>query len=325
MSTTLFVGDVHAVVEELDDCQALMDLIDRTVANQRVDRVVFLGDQHHNHAVVRVEVMEWWRTSLRRLYKHGLNIVMLVGNHDRPNDASSKAHSLMAYDGLARVIDEPTWIENMLLVPYMHDKEEFVRLVTKAGPSEANVLVCHQTFNGALYENGFFAPDGIDPEVLSGWGKVISGHIHTPQKFGRVEYVGAPRWRTLSDANIERSLMLYDSESDRMKLIPTGMDCKPIFSTLITPQDPYSAEKPLESRGVTHVTVRGPAQFVEEQVAVIRKNHANVRIRTIPDQRQITVRESEGIAAAMERFVGTYVGKNGTKSDVLLSMLKERL
>jgi hypothetical protein len=53
-------------------------------------------------------------------------------------------------------------------------------------------IFCHQTFGGALAENGV-ALDGIPISLFDGIdARVFSGDVHVPQAIGSVTYVGAP-------------------------------------------------------------------------------------------------------------------------------------
>jgi DNA repair exonuclease SbcCD nuclease subunit len=204
MIKVLLVGDMHVVPEELQDCQKVIDAIRDTVVwgikNSKIDTAVFMGDQHHTHAVVRLEVLSFWREALLELGKL-CKVVLLKGNHDAPADINSRIHVLEAYEGLPNVvvIDKATTIDGIDFVPYM-PAQAFVETVKDL---KAPTLICHQTFQGAQYENGFFAHDGIELS-LTPHKHVFSGHIHTPQSWDKLIYVGSPRWRTVSDANVNR-------------------------------------------------------------------------------------------------------------------------
>ena len=67
----LIVGDPHVTVEELGDCQGLMALIDQTLeADPTIDHVVFLGDLHHNHRLIDVDVMVPEGFTIPKALKH---------------------------------------------------------------------------------------------------------------------------------------------------------------------------------------------------------------------------------------------------------------
>src|SRR4029077_21103318 len=107
----LHVGDPHVRQEDLTDSQALLDaVVDMANAGtpdgQTVDLVVFEGDLHHTHAITHVDVTAFWIRNLERITKPK---ILMVGNHDRGGDRSSKAHALLPYKKLIDtiVVDEP--------------------------------------------------------------------------------------------------------------------------------------------------------------------------------------------------------------------------
>lgn len=324
MASVLYVGDPHARFEDLKDCWALIDLVEEVFTSRTVHRLVFLGDQHHNHAIMHVEVLRFWRLALERLRDSVADIVLMLGNHDRSGDASSDAHALMAYKGMpgVTVVDTPRVIDNILHVPYMHDRGDFIA-ACRSSPGQ-NTVVCHQTFNGAKYENGFFAKDGVDPEDIPQV-HVLSGHIHEPQSFGKVTYLGSPRWLGFSDANSNRFINVIEHRADGEPVdiapFPTEGHLSKIFHLIDTPESP--ATLPVNSRHRYHVDVQGPAEWIDQRRNVFS---GRARLRTQrTDQAVARVRESEGISAALRRFVGTYRPQHGTATAVLERLVNARL
>jgi hypothetical protein len=208
------------------------------------------------------------------------------------------------------------------MMPYQADRGQFVELA-RSLPSRT--LICHQTFAGARYENGFYTEDGVDPALLP-QGLVLSGHIHSPQTFGKVTYLGAPRWRTLSDADVERAIWLLEFD-DRGQLVSktpfsTGEVCRQIKYRLDTPQDPVPL--PLDQRHDWRIDVRGPAAWVEVRKAQLAV--AGVKLRTFKtDVALPKVKESEGVGHAFRKYLQGYSPKHGTDLDRLEEMARERL
>lgn len=331
MMDVLYVGDPHGRPEDLDDCEALVTLVEDVVTSQKVHRITFLGDQHHTHAIMHVEVLGFWRRSLQRLLEAspGTDIYFMLGNHDQPGDASSKAHALMAYEDMPGVVvvDRPILVEGVLHVPYMHSGEAFVETCTGfAGVARPPMtLVCHQTFNGAKYENGFFAKDGVDPERVP-QKYIISGHIHDPQSFGKVVYLGSPRWLTISDANKDRFLNIVTHDEDgvpvNIKPIPTESALRKIHHIVDSPESPAD-NVVFNPKHRYHVDVQGPSEWVDSRRS---KWTGKARVRTTRlDKRIARVRESEGIDAALLRFLASYNPPRGTDRATLEKLAHARI
>lgn len=324
MGKWLVIGDVHAVVDELDDCARLIDGIVDVVGKEKPDFVLFLGDQFHNHAIINVEVMAFWRGAFKLLAGlgagNGFDVLALVGNHDMPGDSSARVHALMACEGTGvKVVDSLQRIDGCLMVPYRHTAQDFINDVTS---SKEKVVFCHQTLDGSKYENGFYAKDGASLAGLEDR-FFISGHIHTPQVFANVNYIGAPRWRSLSDVGIERAVVLFDIQNGQVKTaqaFDTGAWCQKLLRVEDRQENPLSLE--LNPQWKYIVDVFGDEEFIKSRKAV----WAGCRVRTFKTQAETKpVSESMGIHKAIQAFVDSYIPRFGTKQETLRTMVNERL
>jgi hypothetical protein len=317
MFTELYVGDPHVVPEELDDCEALMHFVEEVERDVQPDSTCILGDLHNTHNVIRCEVMAFWRRWAR-------GRKLIVGNHDYAGEGLF-IHALQAYAEIATVIERPTLVDGRLYMPYYANRSKFIA-DCNANPS--NFLVAHQTFDGSLYENGFYAPDGVDPALVS-QKEILSGHIHMPQAFGKVTYIGAPRWRSLSDANTARAIWLYTFDDvgnvvEKVKF-DTGNACRQIRYVVDTPDNPFDAtDSRHDLRHDWRIDVKGPAEYIEARKAALVG--IGLKIRTFKtDSKTVAVRESEGVATAFRGYLGRYSARFGTSVSTLGAMAAERL
>lgn len=324
MGSALYVGDVHATVDGIEDCRRLIQFVKKVADARRPDRIVFLGDQYHNHGIMHVEVMAFWKWAFNHLRGHPL--VALRGNHDAPGDEASTSHALMAHLGeVDFIVDKPMVIDGILHLPYYHSADEFVA-VCKASGEKA--VVCHQSFNGGRYDNGIYMEGGVEPNLIP-QELVISGHVHTPQEFSKVWYMGAPRWRTLSDANVDRSVWYVEHNDDgtiaSKEAFDTGDACQRIVSGIETPED--ILDVPSNPNWRYMIDIKGPVDFVNERKAYWKKTLPGVRVRTFPQTKKVkkAVRESEGLEKSFGAYMKVYTPPNGTSKDVLHKLVKERL
>jgi len=209
----LRVGDPHIKPSNIAEAESLMQFVKKTAIAAKVDRIEILGDLFHTHAVVRLEVLSFWDRWLQEL-SDVLETVVLVGNHDMTGSYDSYNHALTVFKRIKnenlRIIDKPTQIGYIGYMPYIHDAEEFVRQASRLGTA---VLVCHATFSGSQYDNGFYAPEGINPDEIQQH-TIISGHVHKEQIIakGKVDYPGTSMWQTASDANENKGIWLYEHD-----------------------------------------------------------------------------------------------------------------
>ena len=310
----LLVGDVHCVPSEIEECNSLMEKI---LSIKGYDAICFMGDQYNNHDAMSVRVMNFWHNWFSKLK----NCFVIVGNHDQSGAGLEEVHSMRAHSDQVVVVDKPTEIcSGTWAVPY-YDTEEKFRAATR---ELKGMLLCHATFDGAAYDNGFYAPDGFSLDSVAQFDGVISGHIHTPQSFSNVTYIGAPRWRTLSDANIDRHLWLYDFEKQEVvEKIPTDDACRRIWKFSDLPNEPVDLSGVSEKDDV-RVDIFGKPEHVEEREKILRAQ--GVRTRRFPDKKsRVSVKESDGIPEAFSGFVEAFSPPNGTSKEILKKEIGKRV
>lgn len=329
--TALMVGDMHVRPDDLADCENLMEgLLETLEACPQVAEIWFLGDLFHTHAWIHVDVQAFWLKWLRTLSELAL-VNVVIGNHDQAPSGNHAVQWVKETSLEVTVFDEASLHPGFAVVPYMR-KEDFLQATEELkGPS--SILICHQTFAGAQFENGFYAPEGVSPDAIS-FANVISGHIHEPQILkganSTIYYVGSPRWISLNDANSERFIHLVSisSEGDLVEIekIPTGQWCKRILRVEVTPESTWT-ERTLDLKVVGegdeyHFDLRGPKVWCEEAAALYSRYG---KVRTFPEQAHVVhVRESEGVFQAFRKFVDSYVPLNATPVAQLKTMVEER-
>jgi DNA repair exonuclease SbcCD nuclease subunit len=330
---SLVVGDPHVTPEEKDDCEKLLGLVERVASEEKVDVTIFTGDHYNNHDTVSTKVIEFWQRWHFTLKGKCKEVVVLKGNHDQTDPRTAFPHALLSHPEVF-VVDGPKLLpfmgEGVVALPYYFDNEEFMwnaRRLNEVYPA-AHTLFCHATFQGAQYENGFFAKDGIDISQVP-FKHVFSGHIHTPSKVGKAIYFGAPRARTRSDANIERYIYVleHDGVSSRfVKRIRTGPVCRRLWSFKDYPEAPINPHEHTPGKDTLWVDVFGPDEkYVRDREAFLKATFG-AETRGFPDRiKRSTISESEGIENAFQKFASDFVPPNGTSKELLFNMVEERL
>jgi DNA repair exonuclease SbcCD nuclease subunit len=206
----------------------------------------------------------------------------------------------------------------MAYLPYIHDNDEFIRIANELH-QHSHTLICHATFDGAEYENGFYAPDGIDQYKLN-YKCIISGHVHKQADLGKVWYPGTPRWLTSSDANEEKGIWIVEhTESEdpgfEATIRSTYNICMPIVNIQWTEGEP---EPTLPERANTSIELIGSSSFVNRGKELF-KGKAKLKTK-ITDR---VVRENRKASASVLDFLDN-VYKTGVNKDKLKTYLKEK-
>jgi DNA repair exonuclease SbcCD nuclease subunit len=274
----LRAGDPHVRPTNIGESHKVMEMVRSLALSHKVDRIEILGDLLHTHAIIRLEVLEFWSYWLRELAEIKETLV-LVGNHDMVGDHNSISHSLSVFQqdlalqsrGLT-IVDAPMTRGIYAYLPYYHDKEHFLTSAKYLADHEnAKVLVCHQTITGAQYDNGFYAPDGIDPSLIP-FDLIFSGHIHKHQILqanGKtVIYPGTSRWDSASDVNEQKGLWLYDHDDltgalNTSQFFSTAKICKPMVSVSWTQGE--DMPKLPEGDATLYIELIGTSDWIKEQ------------------------------------------------------------
>jgi hypothetical protein len=338
MTKILYIGDVHSTPEELDECASLLDFVLRTAIEQDPDYIVFLGDQFHRFDALSIRLLDFWREWLLKAIED-FPIYLLVGNHDRigPKDETTR-NAMNSFDSLwksgtaewTKVIRSPTHIEkNIFAVPYM-SSASFVEAVGKANLAPGSTVICHQEFNGAQYDNGFYIKDGIPMETVQGL-QVISGHIHKPSEFGNVWYPGAPRWQTLTDANVDRAIWLVEHAEDGSIVSRTAFDTHGVVPKIWRYEDKESCPLNLDTflegnkeNDMPVVFVHGDSERVRLRCIEFRNKRCTTR-SCITNETVGNVKESMGIGKAFLEFFEAYRPPNKSDPYILACMAQERI
>lgn len=315
----LMIGDVHARKEDLDDVDRLMTYC-LSLSFKTKSIPVFLGDQHHHHGMVSAEVMDFYYNWFKRSW-YAKPIVM-VGNHDMV--LGTKIHTMLPYAHDVRVVDGPTVIENVIFSPYLEDISTLVDFCNTN--KECGSLVFHATVDGAEYDNGFPARDGVDQNLFP-QKNVVSGHIHRPGTIGKVHYVGGPRWLTTSDANTDRAVwaMEFDGSGNLISKEPytTNTVCRQILrfeDTEASPLDPSC----IDQKHSNTIDIHGSAGWVDSRAELFSALGCKVRAYKT-QQTTNTIRESEGVDIAFNRFCDAFKPEYGTSIGVLKEIVEKRL
>lgn len=318
---TLFVGDLHAKPSNREDTALLLDLIEKVAAKKKVKRIVFLGDVFHTHDVVHQEVARFMRDRIVMMKSElwvgagssQLQIYILAGNHDgsSPNSVETNAIRLV-FDGIEGVYivdDESKGMTSgpFFMVPFMGDNEKFIQ-TCQQHPDK--ILVCHQTVEGAYYENRSLAPGGVSQDRLP-QRRIIAGHIHLEQRVGRTYYPGTPRALTSIEYNESKGIFVYDHRKDEWEKFSTNdiVKCFIRYDIEQGKEEPEIKEtwKPKDDvRICIHGSEEFYKQMLEKHSGLIAKG-----VRFIPDIRKSLGKkidvEAEG--GSVQKSLHQYVHK----------------
>ena len=188
---SLVIGDPHLQVQRLEDGREFVEKVLKISSEH--DSVIILGDLFHTFAVIRSEILDLWDYFFS---KCPVSVTALVGNHDFAGQ-SGGSHALKVFQNRISVIQSLVNWNGAWWAPFYRDHKKFEEDCSKI-PS-GSLLFCHQSFQGAQFENGFYDPEGVSLDCVSHL-RVISGHIHKSQTIGPVWFPGTPFQHSFGEA-----------------------------------------------------------------------------------------------------------------------------
>jgi DNA repair exonuclease SbcCD nuclease subunit len=328
----LLVGDPHAKPDNLDETRRVI-IWSAKLAKQRNAILVLMGDLYDTHGVAKLVIQKFWTDLLLEvLVICGRPALIISGNHDM--DYECTASWLSAHTEEAQVIDhEPTYTQldkgiQIVAIPYIRHNDVFLEVVNRAYQAGYKLALCHQEFDGCQLDNGYYSPNGVDRTKLPEGMTLISGHIHKRQvlttKSGRdqVIYIGTPRQLTRSDIDEIKGITLWDTDKGAFKesfeFIPTPADiAEPFRHYIVTPE----SQPTMALNSKSYVDVKGPKDFVKAQLAKLPEG---TKVRSFPDpeQRTVSVKESDGIPKAFMNYMIEYSNAKQLNNVTLKAMVE---
>lgn len=304
----ILVGDPHVQVSNLEESSLLFEKVFEFASKKEVDKIVILGDCFHNHDVIRSQVMNFW---IKTLTETATPVVIVTGNHDMPGSKELEGRvSALDAIGLIKgvtVVSRPTIIDGMGFIPYLHSSEEFSKELSSLYQKGCRTFFCHQTFNSARFENGFYAPHGVELDVLPDGVFVVSGHIHQSQMIdsgkSKVWYPGTPRWLTASDANSEKGVWLFDTVTRDTEFLDSSLFIQPFVKVYFNEgqEAPLFRNDRLE-RVYVHLT--GSALWIKKQKTLLPEG---VRVSSSVNEKSSVVDKTKRTEKAdIYSFLKTY-------------------
>lgn len=321
LSAFIWVGDPHVKKDNLEESVRLIEWISKKSKELRLP-VVFAGDQYNDFGIARVECVNFWDWAFKQ-FQYGT--ISIVGNHDQNPDGSLNFMNVHSDD--TEVVDSfKQFGPYFTFLPFYRKNDQFIENLKKV---TTPYVFCHQEFNGCQYENGFYAPGGVDPNVIpESIELVISGHIHKEQAFGKVWYPGTPRHLTRSDIGEVKGIYVM-SRAD-------GILCREFHPTPKEVSEPFTyyevtAEEQL--KGIpdsprVYVDVKGSDELIKK---AIKKIPDQVKTRTFVTQENVkesTVKESEGIPKAFLDYTLNYFNDKGigtAEAQAILNMVYDKI
>lgn len=182
------------------------------------------GDFFNSRQSVSLKTLDYVNNDFIPTFeRYGIHTFMIAGNHDVAYKNTNTVNSLSIFKRSPNftVIDKSVSRETLggrefVFCPWINSENETdVFNSLKDMAADDVTLIGHFEINGApMYKNASRCENGLNPEILSNFKKVLSGHFHTPSVSSNIEYLGALFHLTWSCVGDWRGFVIYDTETD---------------------------------------------------------------------------------------------------------------
>jgi len=212
MFTDIHFGCHHNSTQHNQDCLDYVNWFLTECRKNDVDTIFFLGDWFENRNAISVLTSKYSIEALRLLNDSGMEIFLIVGNHDLYHRHNRDVHSAEMFKELKHitVIDHPTQVGELLLLPFLF-KQEYPLVVNQVNASK--FVFGHFEFrNFYITGSNTKAEHGYHHKLFDGPTHIFSGHFHKRQANDNVIYIGNPFGTSYADAgDYERGCCFLDT------------------------------------------------------------------------------------------------------------------
>jgi DNA repair exonuclease SbcCD nuclease subunit len=207
----LITTDLHLTARERDEYRwDLFPWLLNQMGSSHQDLAILgdITDQKDGHSSVLVNRVV---SNLVMLTEKGKRVFVVKGNHDYVDPDLPFFLFLRHLYGV-RFFSNP-WVTDTEVGPVLflpHDRNP-VKAWESIAVDKEDIIMCHQTFDGALAHGGHAMQSSVGPRYFSKRGSealVLSGDIHKPQEIGDVTYVGTPYPVSFAESHQPRVLSL---------------------------------------------------------------------------------------------------------------------
>lgn len=221
MAKVLLIGDTHNGANGnnprlLQQNVELYERIRKIISAYNIDFCVDLGDFFDDREKVDVKTLGVVRHKM--LNDLPVPFYFIVGNHNLYYKNSTLVNNLTETIGdlpNVHIVDKFKEVEGIDLIPWItSDNAEYIRELVV---TSTNKWCCgHFEFNGFQFDKTRVADvkEKIPASCFHHYIQVFSGHYHTASNKGNITYVGSPIQLTWIDVDVEKKMLILDTETD---------------------------------------------------------------------------------------------------------------
>lgn len=279
----LVIGDPHFKLDNVAETDAMVEDIILVAKRTEPEYIACLGDVLDRFSNIHVGPLVRATSFLRRLIDIA-PLILLIGNHDRPNNSvfCTEQHPFTPLKEWPRtfVVDKPMMVDGIAAIPYVPNGRFQEALSMIEG--HPRLILAHQEFRGAKM-GAIVSTTGDDWSITAPL--VVSGHIHDYQRpQPNILYVGTPIQHGYGDKTDKGvSLLTIGETVDETRYPLPSVPLKRVVR--LTAEEARTYTPP--ATGLIKLVVSG----TKDQLKLVKIKHPRVKVcyDTVTDTKPILV------------------------------------
>ena len=190
-----------------------------------ITTVIHLGDVMDRRKYISYRIAKDFRERFIDKF-HGIDLHMMVGNHDTYYKNTSGVNSLQElidgrYDNMT-IYDKAQEVDfdgcKILFVPWIN-AENMSHTTKMLKTSSAQICMGHLELSGFEMQKGMVMDHGWDKEEFNRFDTVMSGHYHHKSDDGQIFYLGTPYELYWNDWNDPKGFHVFDTDTREIERI----------------------------------------------------------------------------------------------------------
>lgn len=248
MAKILLFSDIHVhnhkkSYERLEDCLKALQWVFDTAKKHKVKSIVFGGDLLHERQKIDSCVYQSIYNVLKK--NDTFDLYLLLGNHDIWLNDKTDVSCVYPFESISgvKVIGKPETIQiensNWDFLPFTHDPIESLKNFDLKNVDK-RFLIGHISIDGAVLNSGgqisdvIIEHDGemvtVSKDLFVNYKHAFFGHYHKAQSLAdNVEYIGSPLELSFGEAEEEKHLIIFDTDTCQKEYIVNDFSPKHIY------------------------------------------------------------------------------------------------
>lgn len=171
-----------------------LDYMIKYAINNNIDYFIIAGDVFDNHTPSML-LKRWFAKMIKKLIKHKINVIILVGNHDSDGEISAFADvkELIVESKFLKIVDKAVILHydslDFYCLPFSINKQKPEQILTafhkRKNYDKIIILIGHLIVDGAkIGEQNIPAKSTVTVKYLCGYNYVALGDLHINQQIG---------------------------------------------------------------------------------------------------------------------------------------------